>query len=130
MGHGGDVGSRIEVLKKPSTLAEAAFGEICKMGRSAQRAARRLCKCAARSELPFRRSLRRPRRAPEGRRHRRKRRTLVGELMPPFRLQAYPRRLVSLEEVLAAGPAVISFNRGRWSPFCKIELSTIAQPSR
>ena len=30
MGHGGDVGSRIEVLKKPSTLAEA-FGEICKM---------------------------------------------------------------------------------------------------
>ena len=51
---------------------------------------------------------------------------LVGELMPPFRLPAYPRRLVNLEEILSAGPAVISFNRGHWCPFCKIELSTIA----
>lgn len=50
----------------------------------------------------------------------------VGDLMPPFALPAHTGRLVSLEEVLALGPAVISFNRGHWCPFCKIELSTLA----
>ena len=50
----------------------------------------------------------------------------VGEPMPPFNLPAHTGRLVSLEEVLRAGPAVVSFNRGHWCPFCKIELATIA----
>jgi peroxiredoxin len=50
----------------------------------------------------------------------------VGELMPSFSLPAHTGRLVSLEEILAPGPAVISFNRGHWCPFCKIELTTIA----
>jgi len=50
----------------------------------------------------------------------------VGEPMPPFDLPAHSGRLVSLDEILAPGPAVISFNRGHWCPFCKIELATIA----
>jgi peroxiredoxin len=50
----------------------------------------------------------------------------VGEPMPTFSLPAHSGRLVSLEEILGAGPAVISFNRGHWCPFCKIELATIA----
>jgi len=50
----------------------------------------------------------------------------VGEPMPPFMLPAHTGRLVSLEEILHLGPAVISFNRGHWCPFCKIELKTIA----
>ena len=50
----------------------------------------------------------------------------IGEPMPPFMLPAHTGRLVSLKEVLRLGPAVISFNRGHWCPFCKIELSTIA----
>ncbi len=50
----------------------------------------------------------------------------VGEQMPPFSLPAHTGRLVTLEEILAPGPAVISFNRGHWCPFCKIELATIA----
>jgi peroxiredoxin len=50
----------------------------------------------------------------------------VGELMPPFSLPAHSGRMVSLDEILRAGPAVISFNRGHWCPFCKIELATIA----
>lgn len=50
----------------------------------------------------------------------------IGELMPPFMLPAHTGRLVSLEEILRVGPAVISFNRGHWCPFCKIELATIA----
>jgi peroxiredoxin len=50
----------------------------------------------------------------------------VGDPMPPFMLPAHTGRLVSLEEILHLGPAVISFNRGHWCPFCKIELKTIA----
>lgn len=50
----------------------------------------------------------------------------VGEPMPPFALPAHSGRLVSLEEILAVGPAVITFNRGHWCPFCKIQLATIA----
>jgi peroxiredoxin len=50
----------------------------------------------------------------------------VGELMPGFTLPVYPGRLLSLEEILAPGPAVICFNRGHWCPFCKIQLSTIS----
>lgn len=51
----------------------------------------------------------------------------VGELMPPFVLPAYGGRLVHLEEILKVGPAVISFNRGHWCPYCKIELKTIIE---
>ena len=50
----------------------------------------------------------------------------IGEPMPSFILPAKSGRLVSLEDVIAKGPAVISFNRGHWCPLCKIELRTIA----
>lgn len=50
----------------------------------------------------------------------------VGDRMPPFMLPAHTGRLVTLEEILRLGPTVISFNRGHWCPFCKIELKTIA----
>ena len=36
-------------------------------------------------------------------------------------------RLVSLEQLLALGPVVISFNRGHWCPFCRIELTSLAE---
>lgn len=54
----------------------------------------------------------------------------VGETMPPFLLPARSGRIVSLDELLANGPVVISFNRGHWCPFCKIELRTIASYHR
>jgi peroxiredoxin len=50
----------------------------------------------------------------------------VGERMPPFVLPARDRALVALEDLLEDGPVVISFNRGHWCPFCKIELRTLA----
>jgi peroxiredoxin len=50
----------------------------------------------------------------------------VGEEMPPFLLPAQSGRLVHLDQLLAEGAVVISFNRGHWCPFCKIELRTIA----
>jgi peroxiredoxin len=51
----------------------------------------------------------------------------VGETMPDFILPSKSGRLVSLDDLLVRGPAVISFNRGHWCPFCKIELRTIAE---
>lgn len=51
----------------------------------------------------------------------------VGDIMPDFILPSKAGRLVSLDDVIVRGPAVISFNRGHWCPFCKIELRTIAE---
>ena len=50
----------------------------------------------------------------------------VGETMPSFILPSKAGAAVSLEELVALGPLVISFNRGHWCPFCKIQLRTIA----
>jgi peroxiredoxin len=50
----------------------------------------------------------------------------VGEPMPLFALPSRSGGLVRLDELLADGPVVISFNRGHWCPFCKIELRTVA----
>jgi peroxiredoxin len=51
----------------------------------------------------------------------------VGEIMPDFILPSKAGRLLSLDDVTLRGPAVISFNRGHWCPFCKIELRAIAE---
>jgi peroxiredoxin len=53
-----------------------------------------------------------------------------GELMPPFMLPSKTGTVISLDDLIAAGPVVISFNRGHWCPFCKIELRTIASYHR
>jgi peroxiredoxin len=50
----------------------------------------------------------------------------IGDPMPPFVLPSRNRSLVALDDLLLDGPVVISFNRGHWCPFCKIELRTIA----
>ena len=48
----------------------------------------------------------------------------VGEPMPPFMLPDEAGRLTTLEELIAAGPVALSFHRGQWCPFCR--LNTIA----
>ena len=48
----------------------------------------------------------------------------VGEAMPPFVLPDEAGRLVSLEQLLKAGPVALSFHRGHWCSFCR--LNTIA----
>ena len=50
----------------------------------------------------------------------------IGETMPSFILPSKGGTAVSLEELIADGPLVISFNRGHWCPFCKIYLRGIA----
>ena len=111
-------------MNKPSTLAEA-FGEICKMDAPLNERLAAYSNTLHDLNFPFSEAyddlVARLKAGGIG-----DQAPLVGELMPPFQLPALPHRLVSLQEILSAGPAVISFNRGHWCPFCKIELSTIA----
>lgn len=51
----------------------------------------------------------------------------AGEIAPLFRLRGSGGGFVSLSEALDRGPAVISFFRGAWCPFCNLELEALAQ---
>jgi len=51
----------------------------------------------------------------------------VGDPMPPFVLPDAGGALVSLEDILASGPAIVSFNRGHWCEYCAIELTALNQ---
>lgn len=51
----------------------------------------------------------------------------VGECMPPFVLPDHEGRLVSLDDILAEGPAVIAFHRGHWCPFCKLSMIALTE---
>ena len=53
-----------------------------------------------------------------------------GDLMPPFVLPDETGRLVTLKDLLAQGPVVVTFHRGHWCPYCRISISTLvkAQP--
>ena len=50
-----------------------------------------------------------------------------GQIMPPFVLPDDTGRLLSLQEVLANGPVVISFNRGHWCPFCRLNVLALTE---
>lgn len=51
----------------------------------------------------------------------------VGDEMPNFILPAKGGQLLSLEDLVQRGPVVVSFNRGHWCSFCKIELRALAE---
>lgn len=51
----------------------------------------------------------------------------VGEIMPPFVLPDESGTLVSLTDLLSKGPAVVTFHRGHWCPWCRISLNTLAR---
>ena len=48
-------------------------------------------------------------------------------LMPDFDLPDQEGHLVSLSGLLEKGPLVLSFNRGHWCPWCRLELRAIAE---
>lgn len=50
----------------------------------------------------------------------------IGDRMPSFVLSDTDGRLVTLDSLLQSGPAVVSFNRGHWCPYCKIDLRALA----
>ncbi len=51
----------------------------------------------------------------------------VGVSIPDFELPDQDGHLISLGELLAEGPLVLSFNRGHWCPWCRLELRAMAQ---
>jgi len=51
----------------------------------------------------------------------------IGEFMPDFALPDEHGRIVTLREVLARGPAAVSFNRGHWCPYCRLNIAAMAE---
>ena len=50
-----------------------------------------------------------------------------GDLMPPFALPDETGHIVTLEALLAGGPAAITFHRGHWCPYCRINTRTLSE---
>jgi peroxiredoxin len=50
----------------------------------------------------------------------------IGERMLPFALPDANGHVITLDSLLQSGPAVLSFNRGHWCPYCKIDLRSLA----
>lgn len=51
----------------------------------------------------------------------------AGQPMPGFVLPDEAGALVSLEALLARGPVVVSFNRGHWCAYCRLETRALAE---
>jgi len=47
--------------------------------------------------------------------------------MPPFHLPDENGRIVSLAQLLAKGPAAVTFHRGHWCPYCRININALAR---
>jgi len=50
-----------------------------------------------------------------------------GEPMPPFILPDETGHLVSLEDLVTEGPVAVTFHRGHWCPYCRININGLAQ---
>ena len=50
-----------------------------------------------------------------------------GELMPSFLLPDETGRLISLEDLLKNGPVAVSFHRGHWCPYCRLNAIGLAE---
>ena len=50
-----------------------------------------------------------------------------GDPMPPFHLTDDAGRLVTLEQLFAAGPVAVTFHRGHWCPYCRININALAR---
>jgi peroxiredoxin len=50
-----------------------------------------------------------------------------GDEMPLFVLPDETGRMVSLKEMLRTGPAIVTFHRGHWCPYCRISINTLAR---
>jgi peroxiredoxin len=50
-----------------------------------------------------------------------------GEVMPPFVLPDETGRFITLENLLAAGPVAITFHRGHWCPYCRINTRALSE---
>lgn len=51
----------------------------------------------------------------------------VGEIMPGFMLPDSEGRMVTLDQLLAGGPAVLVLHRGHWCPYCRLTMAGMAE---
>jgi peroxiredoxin len=51
----------------------------------------------------------------------------IGERMPDFILPDEKGKLVRLENLLEQGPVVVSFHRGHWCPYCRLNADGLAR---
>lgn len=51
----------------------------------------------------------------------------AGDKAPLFKLRNHTGDIVSLSEALDRGPVIISFFRGGWCPFCRLEMEALAE---
>jgi peroxiredoxin len=51
----------------------------------------------------------------------------VGEPMPPFVLPDDNSQMVSLEELLNCGSVAVTFHRGHWCPYCRININVLTE---
>jgi peroxiredoxin len=51
----------------------------------------------------------------------------AGELMPAFILPDDTGHMVSLDQILEKGPVAVTFHRGHWCPYCRININALAQ---
>lgn len=51
----------------------------------------------------------------------------VGTAAPRFALPSASGRIVALDDLLAAGPVVLTFYRGAWCPYCNLALRALQQ---
>jgi peroxiredoxin len=50
-----------------------------------------------------------------------------GELMPAFHLPDEGGHIVSLDGLLAKGPVGVTFHRGHWCPYCRININALSR---
>jgi peroxiredoxin len=53
-----------------------------------------------------------------------------GEPMPPFFLPDETGHMVSLDELVSKGSVAVTFHRGHWCPYCRININALAQAHR
>jgi peroxiredoxin len=54
----------------------------------------------------------------------------IGESMPPFVLPDETGQMTSLEELLNRGPVAVTFHRGHWCPYCRININALVEAYR
>ena len=54
----------------------------------------------------------------------------IGESMPPFVLPDETGQMTSLEELLNRGSVAVTFHRGHWCPYCRININALVEAHR
>ena len=54
----------------------------------------------------------------------------IGESMPPFVLPDETGQMISLEELLNRGPVAVTFHRGHWCPYCRININALVEAQK